>query len=194
MKVVKPNEELLRLIRQGDRVAFYNIYERYCKRLHAFVLRYLKIDADAEEIVQEVFVKLWETREKIDVYSSFESYLFSIAYNTTMSQFRKRLSEKKYLDYISSLQGFNETQDLTDEIHFNELNERLSKLLDELTPRQKEIFLLSREEGLSQAEISEKLGLSINTVKKHMVNALSLLKSRLDSDLVISILYAFLFF
>jgi RNA polymerase sigma-70 factor (ECF subfamily) len=174
-------------------VAFYNIYERYSKRLYGFILRYIKQNEDAEELVQEVFVKIWESRNKIDAYSSFESFLFTIAYNTTISLLRKRSNEKKYLEYLKSLQQSANSPDLIDEIQFNELNDRVQSLLNELTPRQKEIFQLSREEGLTHDEIAKKLDISVNTVKKHMGNTLALLKLKIDSSLTINLLFAYLF-
>ncbi len=181
------------LLREGDMVAFYNIYERYCKRLYGFVLKFIKQEADAEEIVQEVFIKVWESRDKIDIYSSFESFLFTVAYNTTMSLFRKRVHEKRYLQHLISLQLHEDTPDLIDEIHFNELNQRVQSLLNELTPRQREIFQLSRVEGLTHEEIAKKLNISLNTVKKHMVNTLSFLRSHIDDSLVINALFMYLF-
>ena len=193
MEVTKSNKELLLLLRKGDRVAFYNIYERYCKRLYGFVLRYIKQEDDAEEIVQEVFVKLWEARNKIDVYSSFDSFLFTIAYNTTMSLFRKRIKEKKYLDHLKSLQQIESAPNVIEEIHFNELSTNVQALLEQLTPRQKEIFQLSREEGLTHGEIAKKLGISVNTVKKHMTNTLSFLKNNIDSSLIVNLLFVCLF-
>jgi len=193
LKVLKPNQELVLLIQKDDRVAFYNLYERYCRRLHGFVLRYIKQNEDAEEIVQEVFVKIWESRNKIDAYSSFEAFLFTIAYNTTISLLRKRTSEKIYLEHLKSLQQCANSPDLIDEIQFNELNHQVQSLLNELTPRQKEIFQLSREEGLSHDEIAKRLDISVNTVKKHMGNTLSFLKSRIDSNLSVSLLFACLF-
>ena len=193
MKVIKSNKELLILIREGDMIAFYNIYERYCKRLFRFVLRYIKNEADAEEIVQEVFVKVWEARSKIDIYSSFESFLFTIAYNSTISLFRKRVSEKKYLEYLKLLQHLEKAPDLIDEIQFNDLNSKVQILLNELTPRQKEIFLLCREDGLSHEEIAKKLDISVNTVKKHMVNTLAFLRSGLGSGMMVNSLFACLF-
>lgn len=174
-------------------VAFYNIYERYCKRLYGFVLRYIKQEADAEEIVQEVFIKVWEARNKIDVYSSFESFLFTVAYNATMSLFRKRVQEKKYLEHLKTLQQVEHAPDTANEIHFIELNKKLQALLNELTPRQKEIFQLSREEGLTHEEIARKLNVSVNTVKKHMGNALAFLKSHIDTSLMINSLFVYLF-
>jgi RNA polymerase sigma-70 factor (ECF subfamily) len=193
MKVIKSNQELLILIHEGDMIAFYNIYERYCKRLYGFVLKYIKNEADAEEIVQEVFVKVWEARSKIDIYSSFESFLFTIAYNSTISLFRKRVCEKKYLEYLKLLQHLEKAPDLTDEIQFNDLNSKVQTLLNELTTRQKEIFLLSREEGLSHEEIAKKLDISVNTVKKHMVNSLAFLRSGLGSGMMVNLLFACLF-
>jgi RNA polymerase sigma-70 factor, ECF subfamily len=193
LNVTKSNSELILLIQKDDRVAFYHIYERYSKRLYGFVLRYIKQKEDAEEIVQEVFVKIWESREKIDAYSSFESFLFTIAYNTTISLLRKRTNEQKYLEHIKSLQQPDNSPDLIDEIHFNELNERVQSLLNELTPRRKEIFQLSREEGLSHDEIAKKLDISVNTVKKHMTNTLSFLKQQIDTGLTINLLFIYLF-
>ena len=193
MKVTKSKSDLILLIQKDDQVAFYNLYELYCLRLYGFVLRYIKQKEDAEEIVQEVFVKIWESRNKIDAYSSFESFLFTIAYNTTISLLRKRTSEKKYLEHLQSLQHPDDLPDLIDEIHFNELNERVQLLLNELTPRQKEIYHLSREEGLSHDEIAKKLDISVNTVKKHMANTLAFLKSQIDSNLSINLLFAYLF-
>jgi RNA polymerase sigma-70 factor, ECF subfamily len=193
LKVTKSNKELLLLLQKGDRVAFYNLYERYSKRLYGFVLQYVKVDTDAEEIVQEVFIKIWGKRKTIDVYSSFESFLFTIAYNATMSLLRKRVTENKYLAYLQSIQQVNETTEQTAELYFNELNEKLKSLLNELTPRQNEIFLLSREEGLTHEQISQKLHISVNTVKKHISNTLSFLKTHLNNDLIVTTLFVHLF-
>jgi len=193
LKVTKSNKELLLLIQKDNKIAFYNLYERYCRRLHGFVLRYIKQEEDAEEIVQEVFVKIWESRNKIDAYSSFEAFLFTIAYNTTISLLRKRTNEKKYLEHIKSLQQFSNSPNLIDEVYFNELNDRVQSLLNELTVRQKEIFQLSREEGLTHDEIAKKLDISVNTVKKHMANTLAFLKQQIDSSMTINLLFACLF-
>ena len=90
MKNLKSNKELLLLIQKDDKVAFFHIYERYYRRLYGFVLKYVKQKEDTEEIVQEVFVKIWESRSKIDAYSSFESFLFTVAYNATVNTLRKK--------------------------------------------------------------------------------------------------------
>lgn len=174
-------------------VAFDVIYNKYCYKLHGFVLRYLKQIEDAEGIVQEVFIKIWEARSKIDIYQSFESFLFTIAYNTTISLLRKRVSETKSREYLKSLQQIYSADNVIDELQFHELNDKVQSLLKQLTPRQKEIYLLSREEGLKHKEIAQQLNISENTVKNHLVTTLKFLKSHIDSSLAVNILFLCLF-
>lgn len=173
--------------------AFDAIYNMYCHKLHGFVLRYLKQEQDAEGIVQEVFIKIWEARSKIDVYASFESFLFTIAYNATISLLRKKVCETKSLEHLKSLQQSDDTEHIIDEIVYNELNHKLQSLIENLTPRQREIYLLSREEGLIHKEIAQKLNISENTVKNHLVTALKYLKSHIDSSLAVNVLFLCLF-
>ncbi len=173
--------------------AFDAIYNRYCHKLHEFVLTYLKREDDAEEIVQEVFIKVWESRAKIDIYSSFESFLFTIAYNATMSLLRKRVSETKSKEYLKSVQQINTAEQVIDELQFKELNNKVQSLLMQLTPRQKEIYVLSREEGLTHKEIAKKLNISESTVNNHLVTTLKYLKSHIDSSLAVNILFLCLF-
>lgn len=181
------------LLREGDPIAFHRIYNRYCKRLYSFVLRYVKQEEDAEGIVQEVFLKLWESRSKIDIYASFEAFLFTVAYNQTISILRKKVNEEKYLKHLKSRNQFRQTPDIAEEVHFKELNEKVNSLLNNLTPRQQEIFLLSRQKGLKHAEIAQQLGISVNTVKNHLVAALSYLRSRIDQNTMLNLFFIYLF-
>ena len=97
------------------------------------------------------------------------------------------------MGYVKSLQRIEETYELTDEIQYKELNQKFQGLLNELTPRQKEIFQLSREEGLNNEEIARKLGISVQTVKNHLVTTISFFKTKLDNSLFISGLFVSLF-
>ncbi|MDX9883116.1 MAG: RNA polymerase sigma-70 factor [Prolixibacteraceae bacterium] len=193
LKNIKTNTELLLLLKKGDMVAFNTIYNKYSYKLHEFVLMYLKQQEDAEEIVQEVFIKIWELRGKIDIYSSFESFLFTISYNATISLLRKRISEKKSREYLKSLQQIDAAEQVIDEIQFKELDEKVQSLLEQLTPRQKEIYILSREDGLTHKEIAQKLNISESTVNNHLVTTIKYLKSHIDSNLAISALFFYLF-
>lgn len=190
----KLNSELIGLLKKGDIAAFDTIYNMYCHKLHQFVIRYLKQEEDAEGIVQEVFIKIWESREKIRNHASFESFLFTISYNATISLLRKRLSESKSKEYLKSIQQIQNANTVVDELQFNELNEKVQSLLEQLTPRQKEIFILSREEGLTHKEIAQRLKISENTVKNHLVTSLKFLKSNMNIALVSSALFFHLFF
>jgi len=193
LKNTKSNKELVKLLKKGDLIAFDTIYSKYSHKIYEFVLRYLKQDEDAEEIVQEVFIKIWESKSKIDIHLSFESFLFTIAYNTSISLLRKRVSETKSREYLRSLQQINTTEDAIEEIQFKELNDKLQSLVNQLTPRKKEIYLLSREEGFTHKEIAQKLNISENTIKNHLVTTLKFLKSHIDSSLTINTLFACLF-
>lgn len=193
MKNVKSNTELVKLLKKGDMAAFDAIYNKYCHKLHEFVLMFLKQEEDAEEIVQEVFIKIWESGGKIDVYASFESFLFTIAYNATMSLLRKRVSETKSREYLKSLQQINSAEQVIGEIQFKELDNKVQSLLQQLTPRQKEIYLLSREDGLTHKEIAQKLNISESTVNNHLVTTIKYLKSHIDSSLAVNILFLCLF-
>jgi len=191
---MKSNSDLIGLLNEGDIVAFDAIYAQYCHRLYGFVLRYLKNREDTEEIVQEVFLKIWEARQRINSFSSFDSFIFTIAYNSTITLLRKRVTEQKYLNNIRLRQEIASTPDLIDEIQFKELDERVHSLIYRLTPRQQEIFRLSRDERLTHDQIAQKLNISSNTVKNHIVATLAFLKSELDNGLIVSILFVYLFF
>jgi len=180
-------------MKKGDLKAFDIIFKKYSRRLYVFVFRYVKQEADAEEIVQEVFIKIWKSRDKINVYTSFESFLFTIAHNATVNLLKKRAIEQKYVEHVKSIQYIEESYELTDEIHYKELKQKFQGVFNELSPRQKEIFQLSREDGLSNKEIAEKLGISVQTVKNHLVTTLSFLKSKLNNGMLISSLFISLF-
>lgn len=193
MTIIKSNKDLVILLKKGDVIAFDRIYAIYSKRLYGFVIRYVKQKEDAEGIVQEVFIKIWETRNKIDIYSSFDSFIFTIAYNTTISLLRKRINEHKYLERLSSVQQIIDEDHIIDEIHFKEINNQIQVSINQLTPRQKEIFHLSREEGLTHEEIAKKLNISVNTVKNHMTTTLAFIKSDINKGLMAEILFINLF-
>ncbi|MGC9355753.1 MAG: RNA polymerase sigma factor [Mariniphaga sp.] len=193
MKNVKSNTELVKLLRKGDMAAFDAIYNTYCYKLHEFVFMFLKQQEDAEEIVQEVFIKIWESRGKIDIYASFESFLFTIAYNSTMSLLRKRMRETKSREYLKSLQQVSAAEQVIDEIQYKELKQKVESLLKQLTPRQEEIYRLSREEHLTHEEIAKKLNISESTVNNHLVKTMKFLKSHIDSGLAVNILFVCMF-
>lgn len=174
---------LLIRLKNGDLLAFDELYRLYSHKLFSFVFRILKNEADSEDIVQEVFIKIWEYRDKLSDYRFLNSFIFTVAYNNSISHLRKRISSEKYIQYLRNLTRSETRDDFITEIELAELNNKVEKLISSLPGRQKQIFLLHREKGLTYPEISEKLEISKNTVENHMVKALRFLRRHLNNFL-----------
>ena len=185
--------ELLIRLKNGDMLAFDQIYELYSHKLFSFVFRILKDEAEADDVVQEVFVKIWESRERLDDYKLLNSYIFTIAYNNSIDLIRKKINNTKYLEHLKISATINFTPSIVSQIEYNELNKEVEKLVSNLPERQKQVYLLHREEGLTYPEIAERLGISKNTVENHMVKALKYLRHNLDNSLLINALFVNLF-
>lgn len=185
--------ELLTRLKNGDVLAFDRVYELYSHKLFSFVFKILKNEAEADDIVQEVFVKIWESRHKLEDYKLVNSYIFTIAYNNSIDLIRKRINNTKYLEHLKNSAVINVTPNVISQIEFNELNIHAEKLIANLPERQKQVYLLHREEGLTYPEIAEKLGISKNTVENHMVKALKYLRQNMDNSLLINMLFVSLF-
>lgn len=174
-------------------LAFDRVYEFYSHKLFSFVFKILKDEAESADIVQEVFVKIWESRYKLDDYRLLNSYIFTIAYNSSIDLIRKRISNTKYLEHLKNSAIINATPNVISQIEFDELNSQAEKLIANLPERQKQVYLLHREEGLTYPEIAEKLKISKNTVENHMVKALKYLRENMDNSLLVNMLFVSLF-
>ncbi len=165
-------------LKNGELFAFNHLFDVYAKRLLAFSMGYLSSDIEAEEIVQEVFIKIWNNRDKLSPEKSFESYLFTIAKNGILNTIRKSKSENSYRDYVRL---YPEKDVLVDEeFDFKELESIYLQSVEKLSPRRKEIFLLSREQSLSNAQIAAKMNISVKTVENQMTAALSQIRKHLS--------------
>ena len=157
------------------------------------MFKILKNEAEADDIVQEVFVKIWESRHKLEDNKLLNSYIFTIAYNNSIDLIRKKINNTKYLEYLKNSAVINATPNVISQIEFNELNIQAEKLIANLPLRQKQVYLLHREDGLTYPEIAERLGISKNTVENHMVKALKYLRQNMDNTLLINMLFVSLF-
>ena len=169
--------DLILALNNGDLCAFNELFDRYAKRLYHFSMGYLKSTADAEEIVQDVFLKIWDNRTELSTQKSFESYLFAIARNGILNTIRKLKSERAYLNYVKINPGKNVLLD--EELNFNELEKAYHEAIEQLSPRRKEIYLLSKECFLSNAEIAMKMNISVKTVENQMTSALAKIRKTL---------------
>lgn len=175
---LQDDNELLSLLQKDDAIAFEKLFRLYNKRVYAFAMHLLHSSAHAEDIVQNVFMAVWNQRKTILITASFVTYLFGIARHMVYDFIQRKIQHEAFVEY--SLENNKEYSFITDEeVIFRELEERLRKLISELPERRREIFLLSRKEGLSYKEISTKLSISENTVDTQIRHALNYLRSNL---------------
>lgn len=168
---------ILRLI-GGDEDAFCELYATYKNRLIYFAMRFLKSREYAEDVFQDAFTVVWQSRRFINPDASFSSYLYTIMRNRILNQLRNAANEEKLKESILS-QALDYTEDTKREVMLNDLQSLISHALQQLTPRQREIFEMSREAQLSHKEIADKLGISVNTVQEHISISLKLIRTYL---------------
>ena len=178
--------------KQGDKQVFDAIYRHYHKKVYRFAHSFLKTEADAVDMVQEVFIKLWESRALINEDKGIEALLFSIAKNTTISVLRKRSTEQKYLSYLKFISS-NIHSDSTDALSsYNILKNHLENITGEMPPKRKAVFRLSREECLSNKEIAAQLNISEKTVEGHLTKALAEIKKKMEPMGLLAVLFLYL--
>lgn len=186
------DRRLVLLLQKGNVAAFDSLFGAYSQKLYGFALKYFKNQSDAEELVQEVFVKVWENRQTLKSELSFKSYLFTIALNQIRKHFNKKATSLKYFE---SLQNDPEMVDHPSlhnddyELVFQEIN----KLIEQMPPRRREIFIKSKLEGKSSKEIAAELNISAGTVDNQVSEALRFMRSKLNSGNLGLLLFAVLF-
>lgn len=178
MSVRKNEIELIQAFKKGDQSAFEKLFEQHHKKLYIFLFRLLNSKEDAEEIVQDTFMKIWERRDDFIEGYPFEPFLFRIAKNAFLNLSRKRVNRKVFENHLVFL---NEpfAADGEEYVIFEETKAILNTIISRLPPKRKEIFLLRRIEGLTRNEIAEKLGISIITVDSQLLKANRYLKDEL---------------
>ena len=168
---------VLRLI-GGDEDAFCELYAAYKNRLIYFAMRFLKSREYAEDVFQDAFTVVWQSRRFIDPDASFSSYLYTIIRNRLLNQLRDAANEEKLKESILS-QALDYTDDTKREVMLNDLKFIISRALEQLTPRQREIFEMSREAQLSHKELAGELCISVNTVQEHISSSLKIIRTYL---------------
>ena len=183
---------LITSLKKGDITSFDKLFAKYSEKLYLFAIRYLKKQEDAEGLVQDVFIKVWEKRIELKEDLSFKSFLFTIAYNTIIDHFRKCSKEKECLEYFRKTLDFYDNE-VEKKAEYSELEELALKSIEKLPPKRKLIYQLSRQEELTNREIAERLKISIKTVEYHISLAIKFLKEQLEKELLSSVLFFFLF-
>lgn len=182
--------QLIKAFKKGDALAFESLFNIYHKRLYYFLFGLLKSKEDAEEIVQETFLKIWESRENFWEDYPFESLLFRIAKNAFLNYNRKKVNRTVFEKHFGFFTDFSESS-ADQYILFQETQSIIETIVNGLPPKRKEIFLMQKVEGLSRQEIASKLGISIITVDSQLLKANKHLKEEFQkySVLMINILF-----
>lgn len=171
-------KNLLLQIAEGDEKAFTRLFRSYWNKVYTQALTYLKSSHRAQEITQDIFVKIWSSKEKLPAVESFSNYLFILSRNEIISALRRK--EKIFTDPTDALLQGSLIPD--QQLQFKETNERVLKAIDQLPPARKIVFKLSRLEGRSYEQIGKELNISRNGVKDHIVKALNFLRTNLCFD------------
>jgi RNA polymerase sigma-70 factor (ECF subfamily) len=169
---------LVQRLAKNDVQAFNELYNLYSRRIFGFAYGFLRSKEEAEGIVQEVFVKIWETRNNLRSDLSFSWFLFTIARNLILNKLQHHQYEMRYQkDFLAETSG--DDNNTEEQVFYRDMSDHINNLIMELPPKRKEIFLLSRFEGLSYQEISEKLNISVKTVEVQISLALKYIRARI---------------
>jgi len=172
---------LISLLNEDSEYAFQLIYDKYRNRIYQTAIKFLKSPIIAQDIVQDVFMKLWFERHKIEPSKPVEAWLYTVAKNNILNKLRKIANDWKAIDLLSHtiIQSENNTdQKLTE----SEFKQNLESAVSKLPEQQKVVFILSRFEKLTYIQIGEKMGISPLTVKTHLSRALFAIKKQFEAN------------
>lgn len=171
--------DLIIQLKNDDRHAFDSLYGMYARRLMSVCLQYIKIMEDAEEIVQDIFISLWQNRQKIQNTDSLWPFLFGALHNKILYYFRKKLNSPIYEEFIN-VKEESHSHTVGNEMEYEDFRKIIFAEINALPKAQRDSIIMSKFRGMSNKEISEELNLSIQTIKNALSLGLKNLKLRLE--------------
>jgi len=183
------------MLKAGDESAFRLLFEKYSKIVYKYACLLTKSPLLAEEAVQEVFMKIWQTKNLLDPERSFKSFIFTVTKHHVYNQLRKATNDDKLKAQVYYQQEFV-CHTTENQIAFREMEKLQNEIISRLPTQRQLIFRMSRIQGLSHKEIAEKLGISTNTVKDQIVKATKTIKEyfRTHADVAVVLVYCIHFF
>lgn len=178
--------QLIQSLARRDEASFEQVFKTHFKNLHAYACSITREEAAAEEVVQQVFVKLWERSEGLSIPGSVPAYLYRAVYNESLNYLKHQKVRSAYGQHVvHTMKG--ETEHAGKSLQLKELEGRLAEAMNDLPEQCRTIFQLSRFEELRYREIADRLGLSIKTVENQMGKALKILRVKLVDFLPLTI-------
>jgi len=168
--------ELLAFLRDDDTAAFTEIYDRYYQRVYNYILDWIKIREMTEDIVHEVFLKLWEIRGKLEIQKSFSGYLFRVCHNHMVNTTKKIAKERNLRDQLLDQYKLLPLEEQVSLEQLQKFDNLVEEALDSLPPVRRRVYELCRMQKKSYQEIADELNISQNTVRDHMSKALATLR------------------
>ena len=173
--------ELLLRLKNGNEQAFEAIYNLYSNRLYGNLIKLVKSEEEAQEILQDIFIKIWNKRQEIDVDASFRSYLFKIAENKAYDFFRKLARDKRREKRLIAI-ATTEYVHIEEAILKKENEAILEKAIQSLPAQRQQVFRLCKLEGRTYKEVGELLGISVSTISDHIVKATKSLREYFENN------------
>ena len=182
------NETINTLLAQRDETAFEQVFKTHFKRLHAYAFTILRDEVEAEEMVQQVFFKLWERNENLSLSGPVSAYLYRAVHNESLNYLKHQKVRSNHQLHIAYSMK-NEAEHPAKKIMAGELEKKIHSALNDLPEQCRTIFQMSRFDEMKYREIADKLGISVKTVENQMGKALKLLREKLVDFLVFILLF-----
>ena len=189
---IDKTEEIIRRLKNEDKSAVDELFNHYYARLYHFSKSILKVENGIEDILQDVFVKIWLNRQKIGNAETFNAYVFTITKNEVLNLIRSNLRDNTFRDELF-LQAVAQEYQTQNPLEFDEIKTAIDKIVAGLPEKRQQVFILSRTDGLSNKEISKQLNIAEKTVEDHITHSIRYLRSSLKEMGIVSLLYFYLF-
>lgn len=176
-------KDLLQRSGNGDQTAFSEIFRLYKVKLYGYIFRLTGSSEMAEDVVQNIFLKLWKDRHLLPDIDNLSAYIFRMAQNQSINAFKRMARETILIRKLLTGQADFTPSTPESELAFKEMEKSFRQAIEKLPAQQKKVYLLSREEGLKYEEIAQRLQISPGTVKNHMIQLLRTLREHLENNL-----------
>ena len=173
------HSELVKKIREGDKDAYEKLFFKYYARLCVFSNTYVKSIDTSRDVVQDVYIKIWDNRKNFNITQSLKAYLYQAVRNQSLNYLEKNSQKLRLQDDLTRQREIESGEQET-ELNTEELTEKIWKLVDQLPERRRTIFILYRKHGLSYKEIGEVMDISRKTVENQMGRSLKFIREQLD--------------